>query len=372
LIRALDLEAVRRRIVPSDDPDMHAEAMDREIRRIASSLPISSEGAAVFATLRDVLSAEPIRFPARWIERRGTQRSALAILAGGALLVAPLVLVIWVDTDATGALAAALTILATVALCTAAFAGWRAAGFTVASSGRARTRFWLLAPSLIILAIAVVGLLLHERARVYTAMAAAAIATMIVAAGLLAWRTRTTDEPGSVADRFHLLADNLDYRQIFVELRDYTSSASLRERHSSRIWLTTYIAIAALGAIGAAVAGLAVLPQTSDDKSPGTALGFPPTVVATLALLGAAATAISTGLNPGNEWKAAVQRGKSFERLAREVDTMFRLDLDGYTETRLDRSAVQYVLDKIDLIHQTPEPTSSFWRSTDDRQRTPR
>lgn len=146
------------------------------------------------------------------------------------------------------------------------------------------------------------------------------------------------DSPGGTRDEFRSTLS-----QLYAEVGDQ----GRRARRASMWWLGAFSFLAALATLAATGAGVAVAMQ---DLNKGLA--------AALALLGAAAAALSTALNPGAAWKAAQQRSRNVAALRREIAVMIANDLHRYDHSDeslsinggLSREAIEYVLEKIKSI----------------------
>jgi hypothetical protein len=364
LFRALDLERVKRRVQKPIGSGEFADRLDLEVRRVASTLPDSAEGAEVWQIFVSELGEDPDGFLKPWIRRQNTHQFALVLIANSLFLVAGLIIMSWLrPTSRHQGPIAVLLIVVAVTLAAAGLTGWLSQQDKIGSP----SLYLLVAPPLILFVIAVIAAVIGRDHKSMVALAGASVAATLVLSAILAWHSRPVADDNQTFAGIDVLSQmhsTQDIQRMLVGLRDHVAQLAIRERRASRWWLATYVVIAAAGAAGATVAGLA-LPQANGNavgKSEAI-FGMSPTVIAVLAVTGAGATAISTALNPGHEWKAAVQRSKACERLRREVETMYRLDLTEYHGQGDDRKALEYVLDRLDLITQLADPQPSFWSS---------
>ena len=223
-------------------------------------------------------------------------------------------------------------------------------------------------PALLLGSAAATGAFLGQHKREYLWLAWGALSALLVLGALRAWQYRTPPSASMPLTDARLLPtdgnSDVDGSAPFdAALASVGYRATMLARAESRNairWFIGYIAVAVLAAVSASAAGLAVLPSGSGIHLSSTTFGLPGKYVAIFALVGAAATALSSGLNPGYEWKQSKQRAKSLERLSREADVMRTLDLSTYHADR-PREAVQYLLNKLDSIQQTPGADESFW-----------
>ena len=200
-----------------------------------------------------------------------------------------------------------------------------------------------------------------------------------------------------------------------ARLHSYVNGRAIFERRVARVWLATYIFLAALATFSAGGAGLAAVqgtPSQSAVESTTNATGpstsgsvvstsstavsagaqsqssvatssetsAPPAeqiaasstaaegdgdeldLVPILALIGAVAVGISTTLNPGHGWKAADQRAKDLESLTREVRVTRAVDLEGtFKEDTERRESLEYVLGRLDGILGSTPGNTSMW-----------
>lgn len=250
-----------------------------------------------------------------------------------------------------------------IAVTAASLAAWRYLDATIPARNRVIAAC---APSAAVILAGLVGMIVATDRRAFAWLVVAGAAGGLITATTVQWWNPKPREAaaGSFPELSLHTGQGTDPRpeeatlDLLRRLHPFLVKTAAVHRQRARNWFRAYVAIAFVAAVGAGVAGVTVAGGGRTDE----VWSY---IAAGLALVGAGATALSSGLNPGHEWRAAHDLANSCESLAREVVAMAEIDMHRYAGVRppLDRAAVQHVLDRLDVVVGAVGEAPSFWTS---------
>ncbi len=352
---ALAFEKALRRIGLRPDRREQAERLHQELSRLiplVAAMPDPIEEWHRIVT-ELVSGTSPLLTQ---VQRRWRLRKEALLVVTVSLLVATAVFFWALESPSSPSSLILLIALGMVcASAVAAWAGWETAQHELFSW---RWRIWLGPPAILTIAVAFLAVTGQRGTRLTVATLVASF-TAAAVAGFVAWRAQPPSDTPWTSSLSLAEGAPGSIRLLLESLRDFAIAQAYKERRLALSWLITHIFVASIGAVGAAIAGAAAIGTTN---KPDSILGLPPGLIAALALIGAGATALGAGLNPGHEWRAAQYRAKELDGLAREMEPMVTVDLQQYGEKSKEaREAVQYTLERLDTILGSPKETQYFW-----------